>query len=69
MGISMGEDCTVIAATEKAVLVATPDEGEVWVPRSVLAPHDDDCFDEDSEQHDMGELVVRTWWAEGEGYA
>jgi hypothetical protein len=69
MAISMGDECTVVAVTEKVLLVETPDEGEVWVPKSVLAPDHEECLDVESEKHDTGELMVRTWWADKQGYS
>ena len=68
MPANMGE-CVCIAVTERALLFETPDEGKIWVPKSILADDGGDCFNEDTEQHDSGELVVMTWWAKKQGYA
>lgn len=56
------EDCRVVRATEKAILVSIGGEVEKWVPQS--------CVDDDSEvwkEGDAGALVVKAWFAEKEG--
>lgn len=66
-GVSMGKKCRLVVVRPKAVLVATPDHGEVWVPES--------CVHDDSELHGggkvgtTGELVVLEQFAEQKGWA
>ncbi len=57
------QDCKAIGATEKAVLVETPDHGKVWIPRSQI--HDDSEVYE--KGHD-GSLVVTAWYARKQGW-
>jgi len=55
----MGEG-KCIRESEKAILVAfTSAEGQRWIPKSVV--HDDS---EVWKQDDVGQLVVKMWWAE-----
>lgn len=66
---SLGEaEC--IRESEKGLLVdlidagATDDE-PVWIPKSAV--HDDsEVYDED--ENSVGELIVKHWWAEKEGW-
>jgi len=56
------EDCEIIKATDKAVLVRIGDEVEKWIPQSMV--------DDDSDiwkEGDKGDLVVKAWFAEKEG--
>jgi hypothetical protein len=64
-GYELGEGL-VLTVTEKAVLVQVEGE-EIWVPKSIL--HEDSEIDEESEKDDEGDVLVKTWWAEQEGYA
>lgn len=64
-GYELGE-ALVLTVTEKAVLVQVEGE-EIWVPKSIL--HEDSEIDEESEKDDEGDVLVKTWWAEQEGYA
>lgn len=61
------DGATVVRETDKAILVDAPDLGdETWVPKSVV--------DDDSEIWDAasgrrpGQLVVKRWWAEKQGW-
>ena len=47
-------------ATDKAVLIATEDGTEHWVPRSV-------CLDGDALAVGDDDLIVADWWLEKEG--
>lgn len=54
--------------TPGAILVQLIDDGEdrFWVPKSCL--HDDsECWGEAPDRRE-GQLVVKFWWAEKEGY-
>ncbi len=54
--------CEVKMETDDAILVDIPDYGgEIWVPKHVL--HEES---EIRQSGDMGELVVKTWFAEWE---
>lgn len=56
------EDCEIIKATPKAVLVRIGGEIEKWIPQSQI--------DDDSEvwkEGDTGDLVIKAWFAEKEG--
>ena len=56
------EDCEIIKATDKALLVRIGDEIEKWIPQSQI--------DDDSEvwkEGDKGDLVIKAWFAEKEG--
>jgi len=56
------EDCEIIKATDKAVLVRIGGEVEKWIPQSQI--------DDDSEvwkEGDKGDLVIKAWFAEKEG--
>lgn len=66
MGTELGEGL-VIRTTEGAVLVQVEGE-EIWIPRSILHAEESE-IDEDSEEGDEGTVVVKTWWAEKEGWA
>lgn len=56
------ERCKAEASTKLAILVDIPDlEKKVWVPKHVL--HEES---EIRQSGDMGELVVKTWFAEWE---
>ncbi len=66
MGVKLGDDGLVLRTSELAVHVQVEGE-EIWVPKSVLTDEGD--IDEDSEKGDEGDIVVRTWWAEKEGWA
>lgn len=54
----------VVHTTDKAILIATDDQGSLkqfWIPRSVI---------EDGEEVEEGEALdihVETWWLEKEG--
>jgi len=55
------EDCKIIKATNKAVLVRIGGEVEKWIPQSQI--------DDDSEvwrEGDSGDLVIKAWFAEKE---
>lgn len=56
-------DAKVIGETDKAIRV-TVNETTYWVPKSVV--HDDS---EVWKTEDEGSLVVKSWWAEKNGYA
>lgn len=56
---------TCIRRTDKALCCSVEDLGEIWVPVSVI--HDDSEV-YDSEENNVGELIVKLWWAEKEGY-
>lgn len=50
-----------------AVLLDAPELGEeIWVPRSQL--HYDSHLSESCEKGDIGEVVVKRWLAEKEGW-
>jgi hypothetical protein len=53
------EDCVVKHATDKAILVAIPDFGDVWIQQSQI--HDDS---EVWKKGDTGTLVITRWCAE-----
>ena len=55
---------TVKVSTAKAILFTLEDGREVWVPKSCL--HDDHEITE--EYHPEGDIVVKTWWANKNGY-
>jgi hypothetical protein len=65
------EDALLAAQTEKAVLIVSPSDTERddredgltqwWVPRSVIEQMDME------EVGDVGEMEVRTWFANKEG--
>lgn len=60
---------SILRATDKALLVEAEDlDEEVWVPRSVV--HDDsEVWDYDDEDaRGPGDLVVKEWWAEKQGW-
>ncbi len=50
--------------TEKALLVTSDIEPDMWVPKSVI--HDDS--EVYGEGH-TGDLIVQRWWAEANGHA
>ena len=59
------EDVTCIKATEKALLITSPDLGddEEWVPLSQVSD-DSEVMDEGDE----GTLIVTNWIAEQKGW-
>lgn len=59
--------CKVKVNTGAALLVVTEDHGEVWCPLSNV--HDDSELYSKSNPGDVGEFVVRTWFAEQKGWA
>lgn len=58
------EEARCTAATPQAVLVEQEDLGEVWIPKSCV--HDDS---EVWEPGHAGRLVVKSWFAEKQGWA
>lgn len=66
-GVSMGKTCRLLHATDKAIRVATPDHGDVWIPES--------CVHADSELYrgvkigTVGELFVNKVFAEQKEWA
>jgi hypothetical protein len=56
------EDCECIKETGLAILVLIGGEVEKWIPQSVVS--------EDSEvwsEGDVGDLVIKSWFAKKEG--
>lgn len=66
-GVSLGKTCRLVRKTAKAILVATTDHGEIWVPESCV--HDDSEVHVGSKLNEHGELVVNTRFAEQKGWA
>ena len=57
------EDAKCERETSRAILVSHDDLGELWIPKS--------CVHDDSEvfgDGDLGDLVVKSWWAEKQGW-
>ncbi len=61
-GVNMGS-ARVLRETEFAILVATEEHGEVWIPKSQV--HDDSSVYASGTD---GDLIVRTWFAEDKGW-
>ncbi len=63
---SMGQ-ATVVNETNKAILVRLEDLGDepIWIPKSVIHA-DSEVWDGECQP---GELVVKEWWADKNGYA
>lgn len=59
-------DVEVIAETDGALRVKSDELGERWLPRSVIDEESE--IDRDSEQGDTGDLVVKEWFADKEGW-
>ncbi len=57
----------VLRKSREALLVATEDHGEQWIPFSQI--HEDSAVDEDATEGDKDELVVTQWLAEERGWA
>lgn len=64
-GVSLGS-CTLVRHSRAAMLVDSPDYGQVWVPYSQI--HDDSTLYEKCEEGDEGEVVVSTWLAGERGW-
>jgi len=62
-GFSLGQS-EIIRETDKALLFETEEAGEVWIPKSAI--HDDSEIWKDGQ--DPGELIVKNWFAEKEGW-
>lgn len=58
MSTVMIPDVKVLRETEKALLVLTNEDDEVWVPKSVV-DDDSEVFQKDDE----GTLIVQEWFA------
>jgi hypothetical protein len=52
------DDVFVLHETPSAILCALPDDGEYWVPKSLLSDES-----EVQSSGDEGTLVVPAWWA------
>lgn len=55
----------VVASTAKAVLFDFEDDGEKWVPLSVIDYENGDL--EDFSKGDEGTVAIAEWWCEKEG--
>lgn len=56
------EHCRIMRDSGKAVLVDSPEQGEIWIPKSQL--HDDSIQEEGQE----GSLIVTGWLAKQRGW-
>jgi hypothetical protein len=65
-GVSLG-DCEVLAVTDRAILVLTPDFGEEWIPKSQI--HDDSELYDGAAVGWFGQMVVSEWLAGERGWA
>lgn len=59
-------DVEVVATTDKAIKVKSDELGERWLPRSVITSESE--IDTDAEEGDVGDLVVKEWFADNEGW-
>jgi hypothetical protein len=62
-GFDFEGECEGIHDTGKALLIRTPEHGEIWVPQS--------CIHEDSEVYEKGgtgKLIVKLSFAEEKGW-
>lgn len=64
--LSLGA-AVMLRETGDAMLFEVEEGEEVWIPKSCL--HEDSELDDGSQPLDEGELIVREWWAERNGYA
>jgi hypothetical protein len=64
MSYYLVENAEIIKDTGKAILINAPEFDEPqWVPQSQV--HDDSDIYQEGEE---GDLAVKTWWAEKEGW-
>lgn len=59
-------DCEVTATSSMAIQVKCEELGTVWLPRSVIV--DESEIEADAEIGDTGDLAVKSWFAENEGW-
>lgn len=60
------ENCSVIASTEKAILVESDNlDEETWIPRSEKVISDDSEVYKDNT---TGDLIVSDWFAKKKGW-
>ena len=62
------QSCTVIRATDKAILVECPDfDSDIWIPKSQV-DDDSEVWGDTADGRGTGTLVVSRWYAEQKGW-